>query len=293
MNLTNFQQSLINRIRVDISVHKINTYKQCADALQYDIFILFPSLKPSERITVAGFNSLIEMLPALELQHHESLKLSGKMHGTHELDSLDWLPPPNPKQVATCYPHQTKAAKDIAYRLFIENKRGILLQAAAGDGKTFIYMQVIRWLVDKGWFKDCYSPWKCLIITKSAQETLVFQTQHVAEDYFGLKVPMDVYVLSYDALRSSKGLSRMIKKEKRHEDGELKTFYKWIEFLNPKLVIVDESQAAKNRDSIQSKVIRAMAEITEEGFKCIFSSATAFTKVAESEYLCVNVGVEL
>lgn len=295
MNPTSFQTSLINRIRIDISMHKITSYAQVAKELQRpDLFDLFPDINHNTRLTVASFNALIQLLPAREEAHIEKLKLSGKFHGEHELDKYNWVPPKNPLQKVNLYPHQKKATKDAAYRLFIENKRGIYLQAGAGIGKTFIYGQLIRWCVDKGWFADCYSPFKCLIITKSAQETLVIQTQHVMEDFFGLKCPREVLVMSYDALRSSKGLSKLIKKEMKHNDaGELVAHYSWIEHLNPKLIIIDECQAARRGDSIQSKVIKAIAGINDDSMKVVFSSATGFLRVSEAEAICTNIGMEV
>lgn len=290
-----FQDSLVNRIRMDISLHKITSYAQLSQALQLpSLFELFPDIQSDTRLTVASFNALLTLLPHREEARIEKLKLSGKFHGEHVLDKHNWIPPKNPLQVVRLYPHQNKAVKDIAFRLFIENKRGIYLQAGAGIGKTYIYGQLIRWLFDKGWFNDCYSPFKCLIITKSAQETLVKQTEHVMVDFFGLRAPREVLVMSYDALRSSKGLSKMIKKEQKHNDaGELVNVYSWIQHLNPKLIIVDECQAARRGDSIQSKVIKAIAGIEDESMKVVFSSATGFLRVCEAEAICTNIGMEV
>ena len=291
------QQNLIARIRIDISTHKITCYRELSAALQIANLVgeggLFPSMKPTDRVTVAGFNALVEMLPAAQERHTEHLKLSGKFHGEHELDKYNWLPSHNPRQSAVLYPHQRKDSKDIVYRLFIENRRSVLLDSDAGNGKTFVFFQIVRWLVDKGWFKDCYSPWKCLVITKSAQETLVSQTEHVAEDFFGLSVPREVKVLSYDALRSGKGLSTMIKKTRVHRDGALVDEYEWVEGLNPKLIIVDECQSARRDEAIQSKIIQKIADIKDESIKVIFSSATWATRISEMKYLITNLGLEV
>ena len=295
-NHLTFEEQLINRIRVDISTHKIANYEQLAIVLQLPNLVgeggLFPSVKPTDRVTVTSFNALVKMLPAFEEKHKEYLTLKGKMHGEHPLDNTGWIPPAHPAQTATLFPHQTKAAKDIAYKLFIEMMRGVVLEAAAGHGKTFIFGQIIRWANDVGYLKDCYSPWPVLIITKSAQDTLVKQTERVMENSFGLRIPREVFVLSYDALRSGKGLSRMIKKEKKHVDGEIKYIYSWIQYLNPKLIVIDECQAARREDAIQTKVIMALADIIEY-IKIIFSSATPFTRVSEARAICCNVGMEI
>ena len=84
------QQNLIARIRIDISTHKITCYRELSAALQIANLVgeggLFPSMKPTDRVTVAGFNALVEMLPAAQERHTEHLKLSGKFHVEHELD---------------------------------------------------------------------------------------------------------------------------------------------------------------------------------------------------------------
>ena len=296
MTHLSFEESLINRIRVDIATHKLQNYGQLSAVLQLPNLVgeegLFASLKPSDKVSVVAFNTMVKMLPQFEDRHVEYLKLKGKFHGDHEIDSHNWVPPTNPKQTATLFPHQKKATKDCAYKLFIEGQRGIVLEAAAGHGKTFIFGQLIRWIVDKGYLKDCYSPWPVLVITKSAQNTLVKQTERVMTQYFGLDVPRDVFVLSYDALRSGEGLSRMVKKEKKHVDGEVHIVYSWIQFLNPKMIIVDECQACRREDAIQTKVIMALAMIPTE-IKIIFSSATPFTRVSEARCICCNVGMEI
>lgn len=289
----NIQESLINRIRIDIHTKRIRTYGEVAKNLQIDNLFtdLYPSIKPTDPATLVGFNMMIETLPTVVGKHEESIKLSAGMHGRHLLDDCNWLPPHNPLQTATLFPHQHKAAKDIIYDLIIRNFRGVLLTAAAGDGKTFIFCQVLRWLKDKGFFKDCLSPWPCVVVTKSAQETLVKQTEKVAVEKFGLRVPHDVFIISYDALRSSKGLDRMIKKTKEHYHGDVKVIYKWVPFIRPKLLIADEVQAARREGSIQHQVILNYSEV-EEG-KFLGSSATAFTKIAEAKAVVCNMGVNV
>lgn len=210
------------------------------------------------------------------------------IYDEHPLDTKNWLPPRNPLQKAELYPAQIKAAKDLAYKLCIEDRRGVLLRASVGVGKTYMYGQLLRWLWDKDFFSMCISPWPSLIITKAS---IVEQTRRVMVNEFGLDGIRQISVINYDALRSTKGLETMI--EMRHEviGGERYEVFKWRPFLHPRLVIIDESQSAKNEDSQQAKIITALSEIYAAPIKIVFSSATPFTRVSESKYMCINSGI--
>lgn len=209
----------------------------------------------------------------------------------HPLDKLNWIPQRSPLQKAILYPAQIKAAKDLAYKLCIDNRRGVLLRASVGVGKTFMYGQLIRWLFDHPtFFKNCISPWPALIITKAS---IVEQTRRVMVNDFGLDGFRQVSVINYDALRSSKGLDTMLSLTYEVRNGVRFEVYKWRPFLHPRLIIIDESQAAKNDDSKQAKIIAALEEIDEKlcPIKIVCSSATPFTRVSEAKYLCINAGI--
>ena len=279
------------------------------------------SIKPFEQtspLTIRDFNSFVA--PALEALHKrgdsptippvsqpssnggqvidikatpilkpDALDEVKSVYEEHPLDKLNWIPPPNPLQIAKLYPAQLKATKDLAYKLCIEKRRGVLLRASVGVGKTYMYGQLIRWLFDqKELFAGCISPWPCLIITKAS---IVEQTRRVMVNEFGLDGIRQVSVINYDALRSSKGLETMIELRYEVHGGIRYETYKWRPYLNPRLVIVDECQAAKNEDSAQAKITRALGQLPpDQGVKVVFSSATPFTRVSEAKYLAVNVG---
>lgn len=245
--------------------------------------------KMVQRETILPTPSPIPLIQSAPTPTIEDVK---SVYDKHPLDSLNWLPPLNPKQKAKLYPFQTKAAKDIIYRLVIEDKRGLYLRASVGVGKTFIFGQALRWLYDTNFFETCMSPWPVLIVTKAS---IVEQTRRVMADDFGLDTVRQVSVINYDALRSSQGLDTMLEKGYKVVGGERYPVFKWRPFMHPRLFIVDEAQAAKNEDSQQSEIINAIASIVEQPpivrVKVIFSSATPFTKVSEAKYACVNMGI--
>ena len=297
-----FSQAL-NHCRIALATKQMLTL---GDVEQF----LGVSLGVQERtlpLSVKGFNEKI--VPQLVIIHHkgpvlhkETLKetsaltpeidLDTGVYEAHPLDSLNWLPPRNPKQTANLYPAQTKASKDLVYKLIIENRRGVLLRASVGVGKTYMYGQFIRWLFDEGsLFKDCISPWPCLIITKAS---IVEQTRRVIVNEFGLDGYRQVNVINYDALRSSKGLETMIEMKYEVHGGIRHEVFKWRPYLRPRLIIVDESQAAKNEDSKQTKIIAALSDANLDNtdpIRIIFSSATPFTRVSEAKYAVINMGI--
>lgn len=247
-----------------------------------------PELTPQEKADITTSHALLDKV-------EKKIEEVTSVYEEHPLDKLNWLPPPNPRQRVTQFPFQAKASKDLAYRLCVEDKRGVLLRASVGVGKTYIYGQLLRWLWDRNageFFKCVISPWPALIITKAS---IVEQTRRVMVDDFGLDPHRQVSVLNYDALRSNKGLETMLEKSYVVQNAERVVVYKWRPYMRPRLVIIDESQSAKNEDATQSKIIfnlaSGFAKGEEDNVKFIASSATPFTRVSEAKYFVVNAGI--
>lgn len=197
------------------------------------------------------------------------------------------LPELEAKYPVTLFRHQVKAARELKHKLLVENKRAALLQAGVGTGKTFIYGALLAELWQTGWMTGkTFSPWPALVITKAS---IVEQTRRVLETHFQLCPMRQFKVLNYDALRSGKGLDTVMEVRKEVVNGEPVKTYKWKKFLHPLVVIVDESQSAKNEDSTQSQIIQNLAEVEDPNLKIIFSSATPFTRVSEAKYFCINL----
>jgi len=305
-----FQQA-INHIRVQLATKKMSTKRDIGSYLGVDLSHIAARLALDDVISIQTYNTLI--VPKLEELHKAGSQgtTNGKpgnsnkqadvidtvksVYEEHPLDSTGWLPPqPNPKQLAKLYPFQTKEAKNMAYRLFIDKRRAYLLRASVGVGKTFIYGQFLRWVFDAPSqpMKGCISPWPALIITKAS---IVEQTRRVLVNLFGLDGLRQVSVINYDALRSTKGLETMIEECKTVKGGEIIKYFKWRPYLRPRIVIVDESQCAKNKDSQQAEIIAALSEVEDEAagnlIKVVFSSATPFTTVEEARYFCINAAI--
>lgn len=295
----------INYCRVQLSTKKFNTKRDVGGYLGVDLTNIVVRLSLDDPLPLATYNHFV--VPKLEELHKNRGKATKPVHVAdsidevksvyeqHPLDLTGWLPLiPNPKQTAKLYPFQTKEAKNMMYRLFVENRRAYLLRASVGVGKTFMYGQLIRWIFDspKEPMKGCISPWPVLIITKAS---IVEQTRRVLVNLFGLDGIRQVSVINYDALRSTKGLETMIEETKTVQKGEIVRSFKWRPFLRPRIIIVDESQCAKNKDAQQAEIIAKLSEVEDEHMgnliKLVFSSATPFTTVEEARYFCINAAI--
>ncbi len=110
-------------------------------------------------------------------------------------------------------PFQNKAAYRILKAIRIHKRKGILLQAPVGVGKTFILGAIIRELIDSKWEPIqegiCFSPYPIVYITKA---TIVEQTIRVLEDKFGLIIGTDVDVTTLTSYVVSLVLSSLKRK---------------------------------------------------------------------------------
>jgi len=305
-----FNQAIAH-VRVALATHKMKSKRDIGSYLGVSLEDVALGKGMDDELSVTLFNSII--VPYLEKKHVEggqvekSSSASGSVPSSsssaidevtsvyekHPLDDTGWSPAPNPKQTAVPYPFQTKAAKDMVYRLFIEKKRACLLRASVGTGKTYMFGQFLRWCFDKQAevFAGCISPWPALITTKA---TVVEQTRRVMVDEFGLDPHRQVFVMAYDSLRSGKGTDTMIEEEVEVRNGEKEVHRRWKPWLRPRILIIDECQAAKNWGSQQSEIVSNLSELRDEAVhpvKIVFSSATPFTTITESRYLCINAGI--
>jgi Type III restriction enzyme, res subunit len=297
----------LNKCRLDLSLHKISTLEEVLKFLGVPGPSESSKLNPGDKLSIQQYNECVAF--PLENQLRKTLSQEADVERSPNtnlavdvvpktLEVVDKIPeckteslPYNfiSKHPCTLFKHQTKAAAEILDKFLVRNKRAVLLQAGVGTGKTFIYGKVLAelWAMDYFSKNYCFSPWPALIITKAS---IVKQTERVLENAFGLEPVRQFYVMNYDGLRSSKGLDRMMDVKVEHKDGVRVKRISWKFGLHPKVIIVDECQSAKNENSQQSQVVQAIATIPDPSVKVIFSSATAFTRVSEAKYLCVNLG---
>ncbi len=320
--LTALQQSL-NRCRLDLSLKKIKTAREVLAFLGVP-HERFSSIALDEQLTINGYNhhiafpledSLREVLKKEAEDERNNSRSDGNIHVPRNASvgvdleksvdepkrkpdaDFDSAAPPeqiNPVTLEAKYPvtlfyHQVKAVKDLKRKLMLDNQRAALLQAGVGTGKTFIYGALLAELWQTGWFEGkTFSPWPCMIITKAS---IITQTARVLEKHFGLCPTRQFRVINYDALRSGRGLETVIEKKKEVVNGERVWSYAWRKFLHPLVVIIDECQSAKNEDSTQSQIIQNLSDIDDPNLKLVFSSATPWTRVSESKYFCINLGM--
>jgi hypothetical protein len=184
-------------------------------------------------------------------------------------------------QLASLYEHQKYASVDIFDRMFgPSGVRAIALSAATGTGKTFIIGQVLRWALDNGYpDKHSMSPFPIVYVTKAS---IVEQTERVLRNQFGINTISEVVVTNYDQFRSRFG-ETFLKKETYVEQGIEYTKYVWKKFIHPIILVLDEFQSTKNKDSTQSTIFQEFNELDDPNIKVICASATLFTRVIEAQ----------
>jgi len=178
---------------------------------------------------------------------------------------------------------QHKAARELLSGITNDNKRGQLLIANAGYGKTFIMGAVIARLRESNWHTKVGSiaPWPYIYVTKAS---VVEQTKRVFEKFFGLRHPQDILVINIDQLRSKFG-ELFVDEKLKIEHGMEYTQWSWRPMINPCFIAWDECQALKNEGTQQAKIAASFNELPNT--YQIFLSATPFTKVSEAKCFCV------
>ncbi len=174
-------------------------------------------------------------------------------------------------------------------KIVLDNtKRGQLLLAGVGTGKTWIFGGLLRRLRDIDFHKKvgCVSPWPYIVVTKAS---IVEQTKRVLEREFSLKHPHDVLVINIDQLRSKFG-ELFLSEELIIENGEEHTKWVWRDMLYPCVIIWDECQILKNVTSTQHQIGSSYNEL--DNTWQVFSSATPFTRVCEAKCFCVSTRIK-
>jgi hypothetical protein len=194
------------------------------------------------------------------------------------------LPPKNPKQRATLFYFQQHAAEEMFYKLLQEKINAVLLRANTGDGKTYAYGQIFRWLIDCKYHEGkTFSPFPYVIVTAPS---IIEQTKRDMENEFGLEIGRDIDVVGYPALRSSYG-SMMLQEVETVNQGDYLKVWQWKPFLYPICICWDECHWLKNPDSEQSKIGQAYNNIEDSNIIQIFSSATPFSRVEGAKVFSV------
>jgi Type III restriction enzyme, res subunit len=172
-----------------------------------------------------------------------------------------------------------KQSKDL-----VNPKRGMLLLAATGTGKTFIAAALLRYLYDIQFHEDRtmgHVPY--LYVTRS---TIVEQTKRVFENLFQIGIKQGIEVINIEQLRSRYG-EVWIKDSIEIVEGKEVRTWKWRSIIAPCVILWDESQGLKNDGSLQNEIACAYNNIKTNTFQ-VHISATPFTRVCEAKCFAVS-----
>jgi Type III restriction enzyme, res subunit len=187
------------------------------------------------------------------------------------------------KEKASLFWFQKKACKELLDNIVLHKRRGQLLLAGVGTGKTFIAGALFRRLIDMQFHVGkTMTPFPYIYVTKAS---IVEQTKRVFQEFFSLSEE-DVIIINIEQLRASFG-KMFLKEELVIEAGEEHVVWKWRRNINPVFILWDECQQLKNADSTQSKIAQSFNEIESHETYQVFMSATPFTRVIEAKCFCV------
>jgi len=177
-------------------------------------------------------------------------------------------------------PFQIKAAVDAVSKL--QSQQGILLQAHAGLGKTYMVLPVIKYLLDNK-LLDLKSDWPMPILWV-APAAVIPQTLEVINQ-FGLIGT--IFPISYASFRGN--LAEKIYWDKTKHPYYETYLYNWKPMSMPSMVVFDECQGLKNDTSSQTQLSWSIPQ----GVKRIFISATPYQKVSEARSVVLGVGMTI
>lgn len=186
--------------------------------------------------------------------------------------------------VSTCADIHELKDKWLLNKANANPKRGMLLLAATGTGKTFIAAATLRYLYDIGFHEDLtMGHTYYLYVTRAS---IVEQTKRVFQLLFGLDMKCGVEVVNIEQLRSRAG-EVWIRDELKIIEGKEVRVWKWKAVIAPCVIFWDESQGLKNDGSLQNEIAVAYNNIPNNTYQ-LFISATPFTRICEAKCFCVS-----
>lgn len=199
-------------------------------------------------------------------------------------NNYGWIDSPNQAKDHFAYWFQKKADAELYRKIVIEKKSGVLLLAGTGTGKTFMIGALHRRLMDENYHDGkTFSHIPYLYITRT---TVVEQAGRVFQKKFNCHPEVDIEIVNIEQMRSNSG-KLWVREDIKIVQGEEVSDWKWKPGINPCIVYFDESQAAKNEESSQHKVMCAYNDLKKNA--CLISiSATPFTRVSEAKCFAVS-----
>lgn len=198
-------------------------------------------------------------------------------------NSNDYGLVPSPKEKAFLFWFQKKAVKEACDKIINESKRGILILASTGTGKTYMQgaldrrLQDIKFADSKTWGHIKY-----LAITRNS---VVEQTKRVLKEKFEINPITETEVINIEKLRTRAG-QIWIDNKTVVQDGEEVELWEWKDLIYPAVIYLDECQSIKNADSTQHKIMLAYSRLPINTVQ-VFISATPFTRVSEAKAFAV------
>ncbi len=208
-----------------------------------------------------------------------------------------------PQMTCTLYKDQMRTVRLALYRILVKKDRGGLLQARTGEGKTFVYGCIFRYLANSGELKrmhdeiQCVFPTQAMIITRSS---IVEKTRRDMSRYFGFDTDVSLwhpeclmYVTSVDQIRSEFG-ERFMSFGTKIIGGEAFATIEWRKHVTPAAWVWDECHVLKNVISHQAACHNALNEFLfkQPASLQIFSSATPIQRVGDAKYLTLGLQIE-
>lgn len=182
------------------------------------------------------------------------------------------------------YWFQKKAIAEVIRKIKVEKKRGLLVIANTGTGKTFICGGVTRLLEDEQFHEG--KTWSHIPYLYVTRASIVTQTERVLDQRYHLgKAQMEV--VNIEKLRSSAGRLWVTEKMEIRQ-GKEEYIWEWKKNINPCVILWDECQALKNDDSTQHKIAAAYNDLKTNETYQLFVSATPFTRVSEAKCFAVS-----
>ncbi len=287
---------LLNNIRQDWSFRKLTTwadvYKRIGFA-DYDkransaVTLTYPDLKAYLQTLVDEQELAIKKKYEVRAATIEALAKEPeppKEEGLHSDNNYGFVPSPNQHPSLFNYWFQKKAIVELNKKLIDEGKKGVLLLAGTGTGKTFMVAGVARQMLDLVYEEGkTFSHIPYLYVTRT---TVVEQASRVLNNFYNIDTVNTVMTINIEQLRAKAG-QFWIKEEIKIVEGEEKVKYVWKKGLQPCVLFLDESQGTKNTDSTQSQILCAYNDLKDNA-QLVSISATPFTRVCEAKCFAVS-----
>lgn len=171
--------------------------------------------------------------------------------------------------VPELFSFQRVAMPQILRTIGIQQNNGLLI-APTGSGKTYIYAHAIEML--RWYYPERFGNGKVvLVVTKPS---IIIQTTRVIQQQYRHR---DVWVTSYDQLRSTLGELFLDWEDKVLENGDVVKWPVWTQYAKDLfgMVIFDECQSLKNEGSIQTRIALSLANA---GIPTLLGSATPYSR---------------